>query len=73
MLAVILPFFIFTSCTEDEEEIELELTNIRLNVESLKLEVGDTYQFEAITSPSNYPQDDFVWTVVAKDDKTGGG
>ena len=73
ILAVILPFFIFTSCTDEEEEIELELTNIRLNVESLKLEVGDTYQFEAITSPSNYPQDDFIWTVVAKDDKTGGG
>lgn len=73
VLASILPFFIFTSCTDEEEEIELELTNIRLNVESLKLEVGDTYQFEAITSPSNYPQDDFIWTVVAKDDKIGGG
>lgn len=73
ILATLLPFFLFTSCTNEDEKEVIELKSIGLNVKTLKLEVGDTYQFEAITSPSNYPQDDFVWTVVTEDNKTGGG
>ena len=50
ILATLLPFFLFTSCTNEDEKEVIELKSIGLNVKTLKLEVGDTYQFEAILS-----------------------
>lgn len=73
MIATLLPFLVLISCSDKEEDIKIELQSIRLNTENLEIEIGETYQFEAITNPSNFPQDDFIWTVMAKDGQTGGG
>lgn len=57
-------------CSEDDETEKVELIAIRLSEENISIDAGESFQFEAITVPADYPQDDFVWNVVMED---GGG
>ena len=69
--AAMLPFFVFSGCSEDEKE-ELRLISVELSDKDVVLDVGDTFQFEVIATPSDFPVDKYEWTVVSKDGKGDG-
>lgn len=71
MWAAMLPFFVFSGCSEDEKE-ELRLISVELSDKDVVLDVGDTFQFEVIATPSDFPVDKYEWTVVSKDGKGDG-
>lgn len=70
-LIAMLFFFVFCGCSEDEKE-ELKLISVELSDKDVVLDVGDTFQFEVITTPSDFPVDKYEWTVVSKDGKGDG-
>lgn len=70
-LIAMLFFFVFSGCSEDEKE-ELRLISVELSDKDVVLDVGDTFQFEVITTPSDFPVDKYEWTVVSKDGKGDG-
>ena len=54
----------FCRCTEEEKE-PLALLGLQLNATDVELKVGQTYQFEVIPIPSNYPVDEYEWCVIS--------
>lgn len=62
---------LFWGCTEEEKEV-IKLLDLQLNEENVTLKVGESFQFKAITIPSDFPVEKYDWNVVSRDGNGNG-